>query len=132
MIKGGPSGMIEATFKASAKGKEEHNESGHISEEEDEANIVKKLQRGSGRFRGKLPFKCFACGRVSHYDARCPHKDKYEKGKEYAKENIKQVVNKRSYYTMKIAMVYIIVMKMKLDKITDFSWLMMMIVFGML
>ena len=30
---------------------------------------------------------------------------------------------------MKIAMVYLIVMKMKLDKITDFSWLMTMIIF---
>eukprot|EP00253_Pinus_taeda_P031130 PITA_31130 len=60
MRKGGPSDMRESTFKASAKGKEELNESRHISEEEEEANFVKKLQRGSRRFRGKLPFKCFA------------------------------------------------------------------------
>jgi hypothetical protein len=101
MRKGGPSDMREAAFKASAKGKEkeELNESGHISEEEDEVNFVKKLQRGSGRFRGKLPFKCFACGRVGHYAAKCPHKDKYEKGKEYAKWNRKQSVSKKSYYT---------------------------------
>jgi len=46
----------------------------------------------------KLPFKCFACCRVSHYATKCPHKDQYEKGKEYAKGNRKQVVN-RSYYT---------------------------------
>eukprot|EP00253_Pinus_taeda_P004518 PITA_04518 len=53
MRKGGPSDMREVTFKYSAKGKEkeEHNESGHISEEEDEVNFVKNLQRGSGRFR---------------------------------------------------------------------------------
>eukprot|EP00253_Pinus_taeda_P032109 PITA_32109 len=101
MRKGGPSNMREAAFKASAsrKEKEEHNESRHISEEEDEVNFVKKLQRGSERFRGKLLFKCFACGRVGHHAAKCPHKDKYEKGKEYAKGNRKQVVNKRSYYT---------------------------------
>ena len=61
MRKGGPSDMREATFKASAKGKEELNESGHISEEEDEVKFVKKIQEGSRRFRGKLPFKCFAC-----------------------------------------------------------------------
>jgi hypothetical protein len=38
MRKGGPSDMREATFKASGKGKEkeELNESGHISEEEEE------------------------------------------------------------------------------------------------
>ena len=43
MRKGGPSDMREATFKASTKGKEEHNESRHISEEEDEVNFFKKL-----------------------------------------------------------------------------------------
>ena len=43
MRKGGPSDMREVAFKASAKGKEELNESGHISEEEEEANFVKKL-----------------------------------------------------------------------------------------
>ena len=45
MRKGGPSEMREAPFKASAKGKEkeDNNESGHISEKEDEVNFVKKL-----------------------------------------------------------------------------------------
>ena len=83
MRKGGPSYMREATFKVS--GKEELNESGHISEGEEEANFVKNLQWGSGRFRGKLPFKYFSCGRVDHYAAKCPHKDKFDKGKESTK-----------------------------------------------
>ena len=89
MRKGGPSDMREAAFKAS--GKEELNESGHISEGEEEANFVKNLQRGSGRFRGKLPFKCFSCGRFCHYAAKCPHKGKFDKGNESAKWNRKQV-----------------------------------------
>eukprot|EP00253_Pinus_taeda_P014784 PITA_14784 len=38
MRKGGSSDMREVVLKASAKGKEEHNESGHISKEEDEVN----------------------------------------------------------------------------------------------
>eukprot|EP00253_Pinus_taeda_P035921 PITA_35921 len=97
MRKGGPLDMREATFKAS--GKEELNQSGHISEGEEEANVVKNLQWGSGRFRGKLPFKCFACGRVGHYAAKCSHKDKFDKGKESAKWNRKQNVSKKSYYT---------------------------------
>eukprot|EP00253_Pinus_taeda_P036315 PITA_36315 len=81
MRKGGPSDMREAAFEVSG------NESEYISEGEDEVNFVKNLEQGSGRFKGKLPFKCFSCGRVGHYIARFPH----NKGKMYEKGN-------RSYY----------------------------------
>eukprot|EP00253_Pinus_taeda_P003399 PITA_03399 len=77
MRKGDPSDMREATFKAS--GREELNESGLILEGEEESNFVKNLQWDSRRFKGKLPFKCFACGRVSYYAAKCTHKDKLDK-----------------------------------------------------
>ena len=55
MRKGRPSDMREAAFKASGKGN--YNELGHALEEEEESNFVKNLQWGTGRFRGKLPFK---------------------------------------------------------------------------
>eukprot|EP00253_Pinus_taeda_P016456 PITA_16456 len=77
MRKGGPSDRREATFRASGKG--DYYELGHMLEEEEESNFVKNLQRGTGRFRGKFPFKCFACGRIGHYAAKCPHKDKLDK-----------------------------------------------------
>ena len=97
MRKGGPSDMRETAFKA--LGREELNESRHISEGEEEANFFKNFQWGSRRFRGKLPFKCFACGRVGHYVAKVSHKDKIDKGKELEKWNRKQNVSKKSYYT---------------------------------
>ena len=85
MRKGGPSDRREAAFKASGKG--DYYEASHVpEEEEEESNFVRNLQRGAGRFRGKLPFKCFACGRVGHYVAKCPYKDK---GKEPARWNKK-------------------------------------------
>eukprot|EP00253_Pinus_taeda_P003774 PITA_03774 len=95
MRKGGPSDRREAAFKALGKGY--YYEASHVlEEEEEESTFVRNLQRGSGRFRGKLPFKCFAYGRVGHYAAKCPYKDK---GKEPARWNKKQGANKKSYYT---------------------------------
>ena len=78
--------MREVAFKYLAKGKEkeEHNELVYISKEEDEVNFVKMLQRGSKRFKGKLRFKCFYCGRVGHYVTKCPHKHNHEKENESA------------------------------------------------
>eukprot|EP00253_Pinus_taeda_P005677 PITA_05677 len=93
MRKGGPSDRREASFKALSKG--EYYESGG----EEESNFVRNLQRGIGRFRGKLSFKFFAGGRVGHYAAKCPHKDKVDKGKEPIRWNKKQNANKKNYYT---------------------------------
>eukprot|EP00253_Pinus_taeda_P011665 PITA_11665 len=93
MRKGGPSDRREAAFKDTGKG--EYYE----SREEEESNFVRNLQQGTGWFRGKLPFKLFACGRVGHYAAKCPHKDKIDKGKEPIRWNKKQNANKKRYYT---------------------------------
>ena len=63
MRKGGPYEVKEVGFRATTKGKEmEEQEGSRCVAEEDEINLVKKLKLGTGRFRGKLRFKCFSCG----------------------------------------------------------------------
>ena len=37
---------------------------------------MKRLKKGSGKYKGKLPFKCFNYGRIGHFANKCPHKGK--------------------------------------------------------
>jgi len=70
MRKGGPSDIKEATLKATYKGKEK--EELKETSYKEEANSVKKLQVGIGKFRGKLTFNFFSYGRVGRYAPKCP------------------------------------------------------------
>jgi hypothetical protein len=64
----GKSTTREATFK------EEKNTDFDI--DEIEANLVRRPTKGSCIYKGKMPFKCFNCGKIGHFENKCPHKRK--------------------------------------------------------
>ncbi|KAH9315944.1 hypothetical protein KI387_024571, partial [Taxus chinensis] len=52
----------EAAFKVSKKKEikeSEANDESNDEEDEKEALFIRKLKKGSGRYKDKLPFKCF-------------------------------------------------------------------------
>jgi hypothetical protein len=99
----------EVAFKESKKSKkkgrkkEEHSNNSDVSEDNEEvANFVKRLNKGTdGRYRGKLPLICFNCDGIGHFANKCPYKKKrndegYSKGKQTykGKRTTKKVFNK--------------------------------------
>jgi hypothetical protein len=55
---------------------------------------VRKIKRGSVKYKDKPPFKCFNCGRVGHFVSKFP----YEKMEDSDDEdnNVKEEHNNRS------------------------------------
>jgi len=52
-----------------------------------EENFVHNLKKGTrGKYRGKLPFKCFNCGAVGHFVAKCPYNEKNKEDETSYKE----------------------------------------------
>ena len=78
----------EASFKA--------KKSTESNMDEIEAKFVRRLKTGSGKYKGKLPFKCFNCGKVGHFAAKFPHKKKEENSVEEEKFPKKKYKKKTS------------------------------------
>jgi hypothetical protein len=88
----------EATFKAYKRSKQkrkkkekEHNNSSDLSEDDEEvANFVRILNKGTNDgYRGKLHLICFNCDGIGNFANKCPHKKKRnDEGYSNRKKNI--------------------------------------------
>ena len=95
-LKVGRSSTIN-TFKTSKNPKEEHNGSCCESYEE-KINFVGELKRASRKYKGKLPFKFFNCGKIGHFSSKCPYargsnsdqEEVHKKEKKYHKRDKKR------------------------------------------
>jgi len=65
--------------------------------EEFEAKFVRRLKTGSGKYKGKFPFKCFNCGKVRHYVSKSPHKKKDQNHVDEEKHTFKKYNKNKNY-----------------------------------
>jgi hypothetical protein len=87
----------ETTFKASkTKMRHEQKTNDELSDISyvEEANFIKKLQKGFGKYKGKLPFKCFDYGRIGHFANKCPYPIR--------EENNEEIHNQENQYKKKL------------------------------
>jgi hypothetical protein len=61
-----------------------------------EAKFVRGLKKGSGKYQGKLPFKCFNYGKIGHFASKCPHHKKDQNSDDEKKYKFKKYNKKKS------------------------------------
>jgi len=61
------------TRKNKQKSKLNYSCSDDLDEDEEIANFVRKLKRGTDKYKGKIPLKCFNCCKIGHFSAKCPY-----------------------------------------------------------
>jgi hypothetical protein len=80
----------EASFKAD---KDEDSEPDEIEEK-----FVRRLKKGSRKYQGKFPFKCFNCGKIGQFASKCPHKKEDHNSEGEKKYKSKIFDKKKSLY----------------------------------
>jgi hypothetical protein len=66
----------ETTFKESkTKMRQEKKANDELSDifDEEISNFMKKLKKGTDKYKGKIPLICFNCGKIRHFANKCPH-----------------------------------------------------------
>jgi hypothetical protein len=61
-----------------------------------EEKFVRRLKKGSGKYQGKFPFKCFNCGNIVHFASKCPHQKKDQNFDDEKKYKHKKYNKKKS------------------------------------
>lgn len=64
----------EVAFNTFKRDKEVASHKGSSEDFDEEVEkFVRKLKRGSKKYKGKLPLKCFNYGKVGHFATKCPY-----------------------------------------------------------
>ena len=82
----------EAVFKVSKETKMSEIPSKNHSENSDdeESLFIKKLKRGIDKYKGKIPLKCFNCGRIKHFASKCPYPKQADSDEREASKKLKK------------------------------------------
>lgn len=70
--KGSSSGISERFWKTMEEAHKLYEEI--KKQEEFEALLARRLPTGKGKYKGKLPLKCFNCDKIGHIASKCPEK----------------------------------------------------------
>jgi hypothetical protein len=66
-------GIQEVKEEKQKKSKSDCSCSDDSEEDEEMENFVRKLKRGTDKYKGMLPLKCFNCGGIGHFDSKFPY-----------------------------------------------------------